>query len=295
MDKDGMDREARAASMRAEGIAWQAHRGGGGFERPDNTRASFRYGWALGGIPEADIRRTRDGVIVCLHDPTLRRTTDAPEDIADLPVTGLEYSSFAGLDAGAKFSPEYRGERIPRLVELFAEMRDRPERGAYLDLKEIDLGELEPLIEGAGLFGRCIVAGPRREELAELKRRLPAINTMLWCGGSAEKIWATFSSAAGEGFAGLDRVQFHLNDALNAPPSWRYEISASQVAEALRRLSASGRGFEVLPWKFEAVDMERLLGLGVRGFATDEPERFCAACEAWIRSGKPAFAASQGQ
>jgi glycerophosphoryl diester phosphodiesterase len=271
----------RARLMKKAGIAWQAHRGGGGFERPDNTMASFRYGWDLGGIPEADIRRTRDGVIVCLHDPSLRRTTDAAEAIADLPVTELEYVSFAGVDAGAKFDPAYRGERVPRLVELFAEMKGRPERGAYLDLKEIDLAELSPLIEEAGLFGRCIVAGPRPEELAELKRRLPSVQTMLWCGGKAEQIWAKFSGVAG-GFKGIDRVQFHLND-LALPSAWRYEISSEQVARALAVCKDSGLGFEVLPWKFGGEDIRALLELGVRGFATDEPERFCSACEAWIR------------
>lgn len=270
--------------MREAGISWQAHRGGGGFERPDNTMASFLYGWGLGGIPEADIRRTKDGVIVCLHDPTLRRTTDAPDAIADLPVTELEYAAFASLDAGAKFAPEYRGERVPRLEELFAEMKGRPERGAYLDLKEIDLAELAPMIAGAGLDGRCIVAGPRPEELAELKAALPSVRTMLWCGGTAGKIAATFSSAAGGGFKGIDRVQFHLNDRAEVS-AWRYELGAEEVSEGLAVTARAGIGFEVLPWKFEAGDIARLLDLGVRGFATDEPERFCAACEAWMGAG----------
>ncbi len=33
-------------------VQWQAHRGGGGVERPDNTIVSFLYGWDLGGIAE---------------------------------------------------------------------------------------------------------------------------------------------------------------------------------------------------------------------------------------------------
>ena len=61
-----------------EKIYWQAHRGGDGHEAPDNTLCAMKYGWSLGGIPEADIRVTRDHEVVCLHDNTLARTTDAP-------------------------------------------------------------------------------------------------------------------------------------------------------------------------------------------------------------------------
>ena len=45
-------------------IFWQAHRGAGTTDAPDNTMAAFRYTWSLGGIPEADIHTTKDGVAV---------------------------------------------------------------------------------------------------------------------------------------------------------------------------------------------------------------------------------------
>ncbi|MBN2356841.1 hypothetical protein JXO59_12065, partial [candidate division KSB1 bacterium] len=67
-------------------VYWQAHRGGGAQDAPDNTMAAFLYAWSLGGIPEADLRTTRDSVIICLHDATLGRTTDAAAEIASLPV-----------------------------------------------------------------------------------------------------------------------------------------------------------------------------------------------------------------
>ena len=70
-------------------IYWQAHRGGGGKEAPDNTLYAMRYGWSLGGIPEADIRVTSDHEVVCLHDNTLARTTDAPPERVDRPIGEL--------------------------------------------------------------------------------------------------------------------------------------------------------------------------------------------------------------
>ena len=83
-------------------IYWQAHRGGGGHEAPDNTLYAMEYGWSLGGIPEADIRVTADREVVCLHDNTLARTTDAPPELAEplykkfvelLEMTGLSVAT----------------------------------------------------------------------------------------------------------------------------------------------------------------------------------------------------------
>ena len=41
-------------------VRWQAHRGGGADDMPDNTLVSFRYGWELGAIPEAGVRALLD-------------------------------------------------------------------------------------------------------------------------------------------------------------------------------------------------------------------------------------------
>src|SRR3954468_7135924 len=45
----------------------QSHRGAGELAE-ENTLAAFELGWKLGTYPEADIRTTKDGVIVAFHD-----------------------------------------------------------------------------------------------------------------------------------------------------------------------------------------------------------------------------------
>src|SRR3954447_4472477 len=50
----------------------QAHRGAGN-AFPENTLESFRWAWAQGVTPESDLRTTKDGTIVCFHDPNLKR------------------------------------------------------------------------------------------------------------------------------------------------------------------------------------------------------------------------------
>ncbi|HWR12710.1 MAG TPA: glycerophosphodiester phosphodiesterase family protein [Rectinemataceae bacterium] len=283
--------------MTSEGMAgiggvvfWQAHRGGGGVERPDNTMISALYGWSLGGAAELDIRLTADGKIVCLHDPTLRRTTNAPESIADVPVTELRYEQFAELDTGAKFDLKFAGARVPLLTEVFAAMAADPKKRAYLDCKNIDLGQLARMIADYGLDGRIWVAGPKRADLAEMRKILPSVDTMQWLGGTGAEIVAKYEDSAAAGFQGLAQIQFHLNDRADAaerPSSgWRYTVEPRVLADALARCGDAGVDLEVFPWKFAEADIWALLDLGVRWFATDEPARFSAAVEAWLKAGE---------
>jgi glycerophosphoryl diester phosphodiesterase len=269
-----------ASSMDSATVHWQAHRGGGGIERPDNTMVSFLYGWGLGGIAEADVRQTLDGRIVCLHDPTLARTTDAGPDIADIPVTRLRYGQFASVDAGARFAPEYAGQRVPLLEDVFAGMAEDGTRRMYLDLKEIDLGALAAMIRRFGLDGRVYVAAPNVDECEGLKDRLPQARTLLWCGGSEAEIQARFRGVAAKGFLRLDQVQLHLNEE-KVSGSWRYQIKPEFIREALGACAARGIDLEVMPWRFGRGDIGALLDLGVRWFGTDEPRRFLDAVEAW--------------
>ncbi len=81
---------------------------------PENTLAAF---WACVNLRvgfELDVRKSREGELVCLHDETVDRTTDGRGAVEDRSLPDL-----LGLDAGAKFSPAFCGERIPRLKSAF--------------------------------------------------------------------------------------------------------------------------------------------------------------------------------
>lgn len=95
-----------------------AHRGASAYA-PENTEASFDLGIALGADAlETDIRATRDGVLVLLHDARVDRTTNGQGLVAD-----LTWDDVQRLDAGSWKSAEYTGQRIPRfewLLDRFA-------------------------------------------------------------------------------------------------------------------------------------------------------------------------------
>lgn len=104
------------------------HRGAAGVA-PENTLPSFESAWAAGvAWVETDVRLTRDGVPVLLHDPMLDRTTTGQG-----PVEEQTWDEVQAVDAGVRFSPAFAGTRVPRLEELLAAAAGRS--GVLIELK----------------------------------------------------------------------------------------------------------------------------------------------------------------
>lgn len=261
-------------------IYWQAHRGGGGVEAPDNTLYAMEYGWGLGGIPEADIRITADREVVCLHDNSLGRTTDAPAELAELPVGELSLAQIRQYDASRKFREDLAGERVPTVREVFEHMKKDPSRCLYADIKNYDaerfpvlLEQFLSLVREYGLAGRIIVAGMDHELNCRFKKELPEIRTMQWIGFDPAGRMAEFRRLAGLGFAGLDMVQFHLRYRGSVPGDpWIYDLPLANIREAFGILKER---LEVFPFgAFTREAIHELLEIGIKQFATDEPVRF---------------------
>lgn len=93
------------------------HRGAAG-HAPENTLAGIKRAAALGATwVELDVALTKDGEPVLLHDETVDRTTDAKGKLADLTLAEIR-----SLDAGARFSSSFAGERVPMLEEAIVEI-----------------------------------------------------------------------------------------------------------------------------------------------------------------------------
>jgi glycerophosphoryl diester phosphodiesterase len=91
-----------------------AHRGHN-VEAPEQTIAAFKLAVERGAtMLEADLRFTRDGVPVMMHDHLLDRTTSGTG-----PVDAMSWAEMSRLDAGSWFDPRFSGERVPRLDDLF--------------------------------------------------------------------------------------------------------------------------------------------------------------------------------
>lgn len=141
-----------------------AHRGNSA-HAPENTIAALQSAVELGAdAVEFDVRLTRDGVPVLLHDLTLDRTTSGQGRLSDLDMTQVR-----GLDAGRAAS-QWTGPRVavPTLEEVLDRFRSTP---AVIEVKEP--GAVEPtvrLVHRMGLQGHVVMGSDNLEVMASLNR-----------------------------------------------------------------------------------------------------------------------------
>ena len=83
-------------------------------EAPENTLASSRLAFSeqADGV-EVDVRMTKDGQLVCIHDKNTLRTTGVEALIKEKTLVELK-----SMDAGQWKGEQWKGEAIPSLQEI---------------------------------------------------------------------------------------------------------------------------------------------------------------------------------
>jgi glycerophosphoryl diester phosphodiesterase len=148
-----------------------AHRGGykphvPGY--PENSLVSARRVLATGpAMIEVDIRRTRDGVMVPLHDATLDRETTGSG-----PVDAIRFADFRKLQRR-----DATGAATEVPTESLADFLDWSADGAllWLDTKDIDPVELVALIRDRRAEARVIVSAYGRAALEAYQAETEAL------------------------------------------------------------------------------------------------------------------------
>ena len=89
-----------------------AHRGENGVF-PENTVPGFQEAVRLGASQvEFDVRRTKDGRLIIMHDTTVDRTTNGKGSVSE-----LTFDEIRALDAGIKKGERFAGTKVPTLEE----------------------------------------------------------------------------------------------------------------------------------------------------------------------------------
>jgi glycerophosphoryl diester phosphodiesterase len=150
--------------MRGPRILRIGHRGAAG-HAPENTVAAIRKGVSLGvDFVEVDVRSSRDGRLVVMHDATVDRTTDGAGLVAEMTWEDLER-----LDAGA-------GERVPSVEAALAAASGV---GVMLEIKAAGIGtDLLRAVRASGFAGAVIYASFLHAEILEIRRMDPLARTM---------------------------------------------------------------------------------------------------------------------
>jgi glycerophosphoryl diester phosphodiesterase len=142
---------------------------------PECTLAGFRACVALHVGFEFDVRRTKDGALVCLHDATLDRTTNGRGPLGQLTVDELRR-----LDAGSRFDSSFHAQRVPRIEEIFTLIdKEAPRDSIFaVDLKETGDGLEEKIVrlaESRNCLDQLLFIGLTIES-AEVRSRLKAVS-----------------------------------------------------------------------------------------------------------------------
>jgi glycerophosphoryl diester phosphodiesterase len=156
-----------------------AHRGNRA-HAPENTLEAFRQGVVAGADAiEFDVRATRDGEVVVMHDPTLERTTDGTGEVAALPLAAVR-----SCNAGARFSRDggqthpYHALQltVPTLDEV---LRAFPSLPLLIEIKTLAASAgTRALIDRHGARDRCVVASFESGALAPFEgSRIPRCST----------------------------------------------------------------------------------------------------------------------
>src|SRR5260370_40208040 len=141
------------------------HRGAAG-HAPENTLLSIQKAIELGvDIVDVDVRRSRDGELVLLHDKRVNRTTNGSGRIED-----LSFEEARRLDAGL-------GQAIPSLREALELVRGSVQ--LMIELKEPGIvPEVMNLIEDCHSSQEVILASFYHPALIEVRRLQSTARTL---------------------------------------------------------------------------------------------------------------------
>ncbi|MGK0265642.1 MAG: glycerophosphoryl diester phosphodiesterase [Planctomycetota bacterium] len=100
-----------------------SHRGDS-FHHPENTLASFQAATDLGvAIQEFDVRELSCGELVCVHDASFDRTSNAKDVLgAGALVADMDWATASQLDVGSWHAHGKASERVPTLAQALAVM-----------------------------------------------------------------------------------------------------------------------------------------------------------------------------
>jgi glycerophosphoryl diester phosphodiesterase len=230
-----------------------AHRGLSG-EAPENTLPAFKKAIEVGSdMIELDVRFSKDGQMVVIHDDTLDRTTNGRGKVSDYTLKELKQ-----LDAGSWFAPQFSGEQIPTLKEVLELARgkilinieikdDSPGQYKITDLADRALQE----VKKAGMAGRVIFSSFYPSSLQRIGESDPRIGVALLY----HRDWNSLREVVG------DRFFLVLN--------LRHSFL---TREKIRRIHQEGMKVNTYTVNSEE-EMEKFIGWGIDGIITNHPDK----------------------
>lgn len=158
----------------------EAHRGDSA-GAPECTLPAIERAITLGADRvEIDLRTTRDGKLVVIHDDTVDRTTNGRGAVKD-----LDFAAIRKLDAGSWFGGAFAGARVPTFREVLDVAKGKIM--VDIDLKVADaVPAMVAEIRDAGMIDQVVITG-EIPACADAIRALAPTMTMFSEAGGIEQ------------------------------------------------------------------------------------------------------------
>lgn len=241
-----------------------AHRGDSG-NAPENTICAFGRAVDVGvDMIEFDVHRTRDGLLILMHDYTVDRTTDGSGAIAEMSLGDIKR-----LDAGSWMGPEFAGERVPTFAEGLAaipapvllNIHVKTATDGDEGLEEQILGDLD----AAGALDRALIVHHHLPSLDRFRALRPGLDCCLLPDGQV----------------GSSEYVIRCHDlGFRVLQPGRHMMSR-EFCEAVHERGMTANVF----WADEPEDMRRFISYGIDGILTNHPARLKAVLEEGNCSG----------
>jgi len=199
---------------------------------------------------ELDLRTTRDGHLVVMHDATVDRTTDGTGAIGELTLAEIR-----ALDAGRMFGERFRGERVPTWEEA-------------LDLVQGEVRLNVHLKEGGNPDGNY------ERKVAKALRAFRMIDhTILACNDESVAIFAEVDPrVACRIFPNNRSAEEYIRSSSEMGLRTTQPGRDMATPDFVRKAHESGLGVHVF-YADTPEDMRKYIGMGVDGILTNYPER----------------------
>lgn len=255
--------EQRPHPLLDNGFVLIAHRGGGRLA-PESTLPAYENAVSVGAdVLECDVHATSDGVLVCMHDETVDRTTNGSGAVRD-----MTFDELRALDAGYNYSSgggtyPYRGIGVvvPTLTEVLEAFPNVP---WALEIKQSDPPIARQVVDTIEDLGRTHDVGLASFidiTIAEVRAANPDMLTALTAGEMVRFVTLDDGSESEYEPPGL-LIQAPLG-------SGGSDVLSADQLERAHRL-----GMRVHVWTLNDEDeMTDAVMRGADGIFTDDPAR----------------------
>jgi glycerophosphoryl diester phosphodiesterase len=274
-----------------------AHRGASAYA-PEHTLAAYKLAIEMGAdYVEQDLAVTKDGILICLHDGSLERTTNVevvfPDRVSTQTIEGktrkawlandFTLAEIKNLDAGSWFDPKFSGEKVPTFDEAIALIRGKAGIFPELKVPEIYAGRnvnFEQLVADA--LDRNRLRGPKADpttpvilqtfgqqtarNLAQMNIGVPVVLLMEYDNRlrTAEQVKSWKGIV--QGFGPAKRIVFENADFVK----WAHAEGMTVTPYTFRASDVTKSGFRTV----EEEMSHFLYRLDVDALFTDNPDRF---------------------